>query len=241
LVVPERHPYAGELVYTAFSGSHQDAIKKGMAANKSSNDPVWEVPYLPIDPMDVGRSYEAIIRVNSQSGKGGVAYIMDTEFGIDMPRDMQVEFSKVIQGIGEQTGKEITPVEIWGSFKETYLDTTEPFELVDYRMNSTAESADVIMCTATVRAHGEVRDIVGRGDGPIDAFFGALKESCGVQATFKDYTQRAMGAGSDVEAVCFIQLEGDNGVIAHGVGVHPNTNSASLKAIVSAVNRLLTQ
>jgi len=241
LDVPERHPYAGELVYTAFSGSHQDAIKKGMTANKSSNDPVWEVPYLPIDPMDVGRSYEAIIRVNSQSGKGGVAYIMDTEYGIDMPRDMQVEFSKVIQNIGDKTGKEITASEIWLAFKETYLDADEPFELIDYRMNSTAESAEVIMCTATIRAYGEVRDIVGRGDGPIDAFFGALKEACGVQATFEDYVQKAMGAGSDVEAVCFIKLQGEDGQSAHGVGVHPNTNSASLKAIISAVNRLLTQ
>ena len=241
LPVPARHPYAGELVYTAFSGSHQDAIKKGMAANKSSNDPHWEVPYLPIDPMDVGRSYEAIIRVNSQSGKGGVAYILDTEFGIDMPRDMQVEFSKMIQNISDQSGKEITAAQIWQTFKEAYLDTVEPFELIDYRMNSTADSSDVIMCTATVRAYGEVRDIVGRGDGPIDAFFGALKEHCGVQATFLDYTQRAMGAGSDVEAVCFIKLEGENGETAHGVGVHPNTNSASLRAIVSAVNRLATQ
>jgi len=241
LPVHERHPYAGELVYTAFSGSHQDAIKKGMAANKSSNDPHWEVPYLPIDPMDVGRSYEAIIRVNSQSGKGGVAYIMEAEYGIDMPRDMQVEFSKVIQNISEKTGKEITPAQIWQTFKETYLDISEPFELIDYRMNSTAESAEVIMCTATIRAYDEVRDIVGRGDGPIDAFFGALKASCGVEATFQDYTQRAMGAGSDVEAVCFVKLEGEDGQMAHGVGVHPNTNSASLQAIVSAVNRLATQ
>ncbi|MBT5191125.1 MAG: 2-isopropylmalate synthase, partial [Rhodospirillaceae bacterium] len=125
--------------------------------------------------------------------------------------------------------------------KETYLDTKEPFELIDYRMNSTAESAEVIMCTATIRAYDEVRDIVGRGDGPIDAFFGALKESCGVEATFQDYAQRAMGAGSDVEAVCFVKLEGGDGQTAHGVGVHPNTNSASLQAIISAVNRLATQ
>jgi len=238
LSVHERHPYAGELVYTAFSGSHQDAIKKGMAANKTSNDPHWEVPYLPIDPMDVGRSYEAIIRVNSQSGKGGVAYIMEAEYGIDMPRDMQIEFSKVIQNISDKTGKEITPAQIWQTFKETYLDINEPFELIDYRMNSTADSAEVVMCTATVRAYDEVRDIVGRGDGPIDAFFGALKESCGIVATFQDYAQRAMGAGSDVEAVCFVKLEGEEGQTTHGVGVHPNTNSASLRAIVSAVNRL---
>ena len=212
-----------------------------MAAHKTSNAPHWEVPYLPIDPKDVGRNYEAIIRVNSQSGKGGVAYIMDTEFGIEMPRDLQVEFSKIIQNISDSTGKEITPVQIWQTFKESYLDLVEPFELIDYRMNSTTESAEIIMCTATVRANNEIRDIVGRGDGPIDAFFGALKASCGVNATFQDYAQHAMGAGSDVEAVCFVKLEGEDGKMSHGVGIHPNTNSASLNAIVSAVNRLSIQ
>jgi 2-isopropylmalate synthase len=237
LPVHERHPYAGELVYTAFSGSHQDAIKKGMAAQRASNEPLWEVPYLPIDPKDVGRDYEAIIRVNSQSGKGGVAYIMDAEYGIEMPRDVQVEFSKVIQAVSDETGKEITAAQIWNKFNETYLQPVEPIELIDYRVNSTSESAEIVMCTATVRANGAVVDIVGRGDGPIDAFFHALKDKTGIEAEFLDYHQHAIGSGSDVEAVCFIKL-GDGNNECFGVGIHANTNTASLKAVVSAINRL---
>jgi len=238
LPVHQRHPYAGELVYTAFSGSHQDAIKKGMTAQKASNEPLWAVPYLPMDPKDVGRSYEAIIRVNSQSGKGGVAYLLEAEFGIEMPRDCQVEFSKVIQAVSDETGKEITPDEIWQQFRSTYLEPTEPVELIDYRINSTAESAEVVMCTATVRHDGEVKDIVGRGDGPIDAFFHALNEHCGIEAEFLDYHQNARGTGSDVEAVCFIKLANGKGRSAFGAAVHSNTNTASLQAIVSAVNHL---
>jgi 2-isopropylmalate synthase len=238
LPVHQRHPYAGELVYTAFSGSHQDAIKKGMTQQKASNDPMWAVPYLPIDPKDVGRSYEAIIRVNSQSGKGGVAYLLESEFGIEMPRECQVEFSKVIQAISDETGKEITPSEIWDTFQATYLDTVAPLELIDYRVNSTAESAEVVMCTATVRLNGEVKDIVGRGDGPIDAFFHALQQYCGINARFLDYHQHARGSGSDTEAVCFIKLANGGDKTAFGVAVHPNTNTASLRAIVSAINRI---
>jgi 2-isopropylmalate synthase len=237
LPVHQRHPYAGELVYTAFSGSHQDAIKKGMRAYEKSNSEIWEVPYLPIDPKDVGRSYEAIIRVNSQSGKGGVAYILHAEFGIDMPREMQIEFSQVIQKIADTTGKEITPSEIWHTFKETYIDAASPFELVDYKINS-GESSDVIRCEATVRHDGRTAVVRGRGNGPIDAFVHALQESFGIDAKFLDYHQHAMGTGSDVEAVCFIKLAGGGGRSAYGVGVHPNTNSASMLAIVSAVNRL---
>lgn len=238
LPVHQRHPYAGELVHTAFSGSHQDAIKKGMIAQEKSNEPLWAVPYLPIDPMDIGRDYEAIIRVNSQSGKGGVAYILDTEFGIDLPKEMQAEFSKVVQKITDETGQEITPDQIWRTFQETYVESTTPLELIDYRINSTAESGEIVMCTATVRYKGEIKDIVGRGDGPIDSFFGALKAHCGIDATFLDYHQHAMGMGSDVSAACYIKLaKGSNGS-CFGAGIHANTNTASLKAIVSAVNRL---
>lgn len=240
LPVHQRHPYAGELVYTAFSGSHQDAIKKGMLSQRSSNDSTWAVPYLPIDPKDVGRTYEAIIRVNSQSGKGGITYLLETEFGIEMPRECQVEFSKVIQAVSDQTGKEISPADIWNNFDATYLGTTEPLELVDYRVNSTAESADIVMCTATVRYNGEVLDIVGRGDGPIDAFFNALQQNCKIDANFLDYHQHARGTGSDVEAVCFIKLENSLSQSAFGVAIHPNTNTASLQAIVSAINRIMT-
>lgn len=238
LPVHQRHPYGGELVHTAFSGSHQDAIKKGMIAQEKSNEPLWAVPYLPIDPKDIGRDYEAIIRVNSQSGKGGVAYILDAEFGIDLPKEMQAEFSKVVQKITDETGLEITPDQIWQTFRKTYIETTSPLELIDYRINSTAESGEVVMCTATVRHNGELKDIVGRGDGPIDSFFSALKGHCGIDATFLDYHQHAMGTGSDVSAACYIKLaKGSNGS-CFGAGIHSNTNTASLKAIVSAVNRL---
>ena len=237
LPVHERHPYAGELVYTAFSGSHQDAIKKGMIAQEKSNEPIWDVPYLPIDPKDVGRSYEAIIRVNSQSGKGGVAYILDTEYGIDMPREMQVEFSQVVQKITDTTGTEITPEQIYTTFKETYLEPTDPFEMVDYKLNSGA-SANEVHCEATVKHNGATVAVKGQGNGPIDAFVHALQEGCGIEASFLDYHQHAMGSGSDVEAVCFIKLAGAGNAQAYGVGVHPNTNTASMLAIVSAVNRL---
>ena len=238
LPVHQRHPYAGELVHTAFSGSHQDAIKKGMIAQEKSNEPGWAVPYLPIDPMDIGRSYEAIIRVNSQSGKGGVAYILDAEFGIDLPKEMQAEFSKVVQKITDASGLEITPDQIWRTFQETYIEPKSPLELIDYRINSTAESGEIVMCTATVRYKNEIVDIVGRGDGPIDSFFSALKAHCGIDAGFLDYHQHAMGMGSDVSAACYIKLaKGANGS-CFGAGIHPNTNTASLRAIVSAVNRL---
>ncbi|MEQ9640166.1 MAG: 2-isopropylmalate synthase [Alphaproteobacteria bacterium] len=237
LPVHQRHPYAGELVYTAFSGSHQDAIKKGMIAQEKSNDAVWDVPYLPIDPMDVGRSYEAIIRVNSQSGKGGVAYILHTEYGIDMPREMQVEFSKMVQKITDTSGTEITPAQIYNTFNETYLEPTDPFELVDYKLNSGA-SANEVKCEATVKHNGATVAVKGQGNGPIDAFVHALTEGCGIEASFLDYHQHAMGSGSDVEAVCFIKLAGAGNAKAYGVGVHPNTNTASMLAIVSAVNRL---
>jgi len=238
LPVHQRHPYAGELVYTAFSGSHQDAIKKGMAAMETSNSGIWEVPYLPIDPMDVGRSYEAIIRVNSQSGKGGIAYLMDTEFGIDMPREVQVEFSQVIQKLADETGKEITPKEIWQKFEETYLSPKLPFELLDYRLNSAAHASEVVLCRAEIRHEGAAKQVEGQGNGPIDAFVAALRKGCGVAPRFLDYQQRAMGSGSDTSAVCFIKLSDPHGNARFGVGIHPNTNTASLRAIVSALNHL---
>ena len=238
LPVHERHPYAGELVYTAFSGSHQDAIKKGMTALAGSNSELWEVPYLPIDPKDVGRSYEAIIRVNSQSGKGGVAYLLQAEYGIDLPRDMQIDFSGVIQEITEETGKEITPDQIWAKFRETYLDRTVPIELLDYRLNTDPHRSEIINCSVTVRVDGVEREIEGTGNGPVDAFVHALQQECGVDARFLDYHQDALGAGSDVEAVCFIKMANRSGGEAHGVGIHPNTITASMRAIVSAVNRM---
>jgi len=237
LPVHPRHPYAGELVYTAFSGSHQDAIKKGMKALEKSNTGIWEVPYLPIDPKDVGRSYEAIIRVNSQSGKGGVAYLLEAEYGIEMPRDMQAEFSLVVQEVTDRTGKEVSAKDIYELFRETYLDLKTPYELSDYRLGTAAHASEIVTCKASLKDNGATKEIAGQGDGPIDAFFHAL-EGVGVKAKFLDYHQHAMGTGSDVTAVCFIKLENGAGRHAYGVGIHANTNTASMRAIVSAVNRL---
>ncbi len=238
LPVHPRHPYAGELVYTAFSGSHQDAIKKGMTAIAKANSELWEVPYLPIDPKDVGRDYEAIIRVNSQSGKGGVAYILETEFGIDMPKEMQAEFSKVIQAIAEETGKEIKPRMIWEEFQNSYLETTEPFEMISYRLNTPTGGGDQLVCSADIRARGEEMTVEGQGNGPINAFVKGLRESCGLDMRFLDYHQHAMGSGSDVSAVCIVKMCDGEDNIRFGAGVHENTNTASLRAIVSAANRL---
>ena len=237
LPVHQRHPYAGELVYTAFSGSHQDAIKKGMTAMAQSNSEMWEVPYLPIDPKDVGRSYEAIIRINSQSGKGGVAYIMAAEFGIELPRELQVEFSGVIQEMSDNTGKEIMAGEIHAKFRETYLAGT-PFELIDYRINTAPHATEVVVCEATIRANGEERQISGHGNGPINAFVQGFRESCGVAFRLADYHQHAVTGGSDAEAACFIKLSNADGTEMFGVGLDANTNTASFKAIVSAVNRM---
>jgi 2-isopropylmalate synthase len=237
LPVHPRHPYAGELVYTAFSGSHQDAIKKGMKALEKSNSGLWEVPYLPIDPKDVGRSYEAIIRVNSQSGKGGVSYLLEAEYGIEMPRELQAEFSLVVQEVTDRTGKEVSAREIYDLFRETYVDRTAPYELLDYRLGTAPHASEIVTCKAKLKANGAAKDVAGQGDGPIDAFFHAL-EGVGVKARFLDYHQHAMGAGSDVSAVCFIKLENGAGRHAYGVGIHANTNTASMRAIVSAVNRL---
>ncbi len=238
LPIHPRHPYAGELVYTAFSGSHQDAIKKGMSAIEKSNSEKWEVPYLPIDPMDVGRSYEAIIRVNSQSGKGGVAYILETEFGVELPKEMQAEFSKVIQKIAEETGKEILPQMIWDTFQATYLDSANPYEMISYRLNTPAAGGDEIICSADIRANGQEMVIEGEGNGPINAFVKGLRESCDLEMKFLDYHQHALGTGSAVQAVCIVKMQDTSGQICFGAGIHENTNTASLRAIVSAANRL---
>jgi 2-isopropylmalate synthase len=236
LPVPERHPYAGELVYTAFSGSHQDAIKKGMTAQEQSNQDIWEVPYLPIDPMDVGRSYEAIIRVNSQSGKGGTAYILENEFDVEMPKEMQAEFSRVVQSVADETGKEIMAGMIWELFSETYLESTQPLQLLDYKINST--TGDHLELTATVFYNGLERTINGAGNGPINAFVHALRDSFKLDMKFLDYNQHAMGTGSDVSAVCVVKIKKDDGSTSFGAGIDENTNTASLKAIISATNIL---
>ena len=239
LPVHPRHPYAGDLVYTAFSGSHQDAIKKGMEAIAASKDEVWEVPYLPIDPHDVGRTYEAIIRVNSQSGKGGVAYILKNDYHLDLPRRLQIEFMKVIQGITDTTGKEITPEEIWRAFEITYLGPKSALELIETDTSDHAGTGSTgTKLQAVIRIAGDQRTIVGTGNGPIAALTDALARECGIKLQVVDYVEHAVGAGSDATAVAYIEAAGDTGAAVWGVGLHSNILTASLRAVVSAANRL---
>ena len=239
LPVHQRHPYAGELVFTAFSGSHQDAIKKGIDALEGSNSPYWEVPYLPIDPMDLGRSYEAVIRVNSQSGKGGVAYILKSEYHLDLPRPLQIEFSKIVQNVTDESGKEISSGQIWSCFKDAYLEADRPYSIVDYRTVPDSQSGEMCVLTATIRENGQEREIEGNGNGPIAAFMNAMQRACGVHMLVVDYTEHALGHGSDASAVAYVQVQNKMGSTLFGVGMHPNIVSATLHACVSAVNRHL--
>ena len=238
LPVHPRHPYAGDLVFTAFSGSHQDAIKKGMAAMKGSNSGLWEVPYLPIDPEDVGRSYEEVIRINSQSGKGGVAYILEAEYGLTLPRRLQMEFSKEIQAITDQTGKEMLPEEIWAAFEQTYLLVREPLEFIDHQSVPDVNNPGGREMTAKVRIDGTERTLIGHGNGPIDCFVDALAEGLGFGARVVDFHEHAVSRGADASAVAFVEIEQlDGSGTVFGVGLHPNIVSASLLAVASAVNR----
>ncbi len=236
LPIHPRHPYAGDLVYTAFSGSHQDAIKKGFEA-LPDDFAVFEVPYLPIDPKHVGRSYEAVIRVNSQSGKGGVSYIMKYEYGFDLPRRLQIEFSRVIQEITDGTGREILPEEIWKTFSETYLASTRPLAYVGHREHYDSAQSDEYQLTAVVSVDGEEREMIGRGNGPLSAFKHALEEGAGVEAALVDYQEHAVGTGVDATAAAYVELEMPDKTIAWGVGLDPNIATASMKALVSALNR----
>ena len=236
LPVHPRHPYGGELVFTAFSGSHQDAIKKGMAAMSGSNSGIWEVPYLPIDPKDLGRSYEAVIRINSQSGKGGVAYVLATDHGLDLPRLLQIEFSRVVQEMADGTGKEITSAAIWQAFEREYLAPAGPFAFVGHRTLPETHATERRVLTAEVMHEGEKRVIEGHGNGPIDAFVDALKRNFGVELRVKDYREHAVGSGADARAVAYVEAEA-GGRTLWGVGQDGNIVAASLKAICSAANR----
>ena len=250
LRVPERHPYGGDLVFTAFSGSHQDAINKGLDALAQTvrpdatsedvtwdelRDTTWEVPYLPIDPKDVGRTYEAVIRVNSQSGKGGVAYIMKTDHGINMPKAMQPEFSAVVQNITDSEGGEVNSKNMWDIFATTYLDLDTPLDLASYRIDAAEEEGEDTRVSAVVSYEGARREVQGSGNGPIAAFANAL-EHIGIDFEVQDYSQRARTAGDDADAACYIYADVD-GTSAWGVGIAGSTTRASLEAIVSAVNR----
>jgi 2-isopropylmalate synthase len=235
LPVHPRHPYAGELVFTAFSGSHQDAIRKGLAAN--AGQPVWEVPYLPIDPADVGRNYEAVIRINSQSGKGGIAYLLEKDYGLRLPRRLQIEFSPVVQAIADATGKELAPAALWTAFQQEYLERREPYRLVEHRDSGDGVAITTQRITATLRYQGRERIIAGLGNGPIDAFVEALNRHCGIAIRVVDYHEHALGAGADATAVAYVEIATPQGNALFGVGIHSNIVTASLRAVLSAVNR----
>ena len=233
LPVSPRHPYVGDLVYTSFSGSHQDAIKKGFEALPADYDE-WGVPYLPIDPKHVGRSYEAVVRVNSQSGKGGVAYIMKAEHGFDLPRRLQIEFSRSIQTITEDTGTEISPSDMWSRFSEEYLLGTGRIELLTHEISTHDGTSSV---TAQLLVDGEHRTVMGQGNGPIAAFVHGLHSDLGIDVEVTDYAEHAVSAGAEATAVAYVEARDDDG-IRWGVGLDESILSASLKAVVGAVNRL---
>jgi 2-isopropylmalate synthase len=243
LAVAERHPYGGDLVYTAFSGSHQDAINKGLDAMKAAADAqgadvadiVWEVPYLPIDPKDVGRTYEAVIRVNSQSGKGGVAYIMKTDHGLALPRRLQIEFSQAIQAITDGEGGEVTPKEMWDVFATEYLNPILPLERIKQRVTAAETDGGVDSIVATVKVEGVEQEISGSGNGPLAAFVDAIA-TVGFDVRVLDYSEHAMSAGDDAQAAAYVEVAiGDK--VVWGVGIATSITTASLRAVVSAVNR----
>ncbi len=231
--VHPRHPYGGDLVFTAFSGSHQDAIKKGFDALAASGQATWEVPYLPVDPKDLGRSYEAIIRINSQSGKGGIAYIMRTDYGFDLPRNVQIEFSKIVQARTDETGAEFTAAELWDAFSAEYLSPAGPFGFLESQATDTSEGTTI----AARLADGDaVRTLAGRGNGPIDAFVAGLRDGLGVSIAVRDYHEHATTTGANAAAVAYVELE----VAGHpvvGIASDANIVTASLRAIVNGLNR----
>jgi 2-isopropylmalate synthase len=246
LPVHERHPYGGDLVYTAFSGSHQDAINKGLdamkvdadAAGTDVDDLLWQVPYLPIDPKDVGRTYEAVIRVNSQSGKGGVAYIMKADHGLALPRRLQIEFSQVVQKIAEGSGGEggeVSPKEMWDAFHEEYLAPIVPLERMRQRVDAAEVDGGTDTITAVVKVNGTEREIVGAGNGPLAAFVDAVG-AIGFDVSVLDYSEHALSAGEEAQAAAYVEAS-VNGRTVWGVGIATSITTASLRAVVSAVNR----
>jgi len=241
LPVHPRHPYAGELVFTAFSGSHQDAIKKGLAAQRAaeaSGNAIWEVPYLPIDPADVGRTYEAVIRVNSQSGKGGIAYLLERDYGLALPRLLQIEFSQVVQAIMDATGKEQTPGDLHATFEREYIRVDAPIRYIDHRSSHTAGGLEQL--TARLAVDGIETLVAGAGNGPVDAFVHGLREQLGVDVHVLAYHEHATGTGEDATAVAYVQLRAGDGNV-YGVGLDPNIVTATLKAVIAAVNRAHAQ
>jgi len=239
LRIPERHPYVGELVYTAFSGSHQDAINKGMKALKQSNKGLWEVPYLPIDPQDVGRSYEAIIRINSQSGKGGIAYILHEDYGINLPRKLQVEFRDVIQKITDEEGRELPAQRIYDEFIKTYTSGDGArLSFIDHQTKTDPRDKDRRIVTAEIRDGDNTTTIEGKGTGVVDGFIHALSGYLCLPLHVVDYSEHSLQQGSDATAICYMEIGHPEGTV-FGVAIDDNIASASLAAIVAAANRLL--
>ena len=235
LPVHPRHPYAGDLVFTAFSGSHQDAIKKGFHAMKQSNNPEWAVPYLPIDPADLGRSYEAVVRINSQSGKGGVAFLLEKDHGVSLPRRLQISMSQKIQELADETGKEIGSSEIWGIFEENFLKPKNNFS---YQSHTSSTKDDINELEVKMIMNAKEVTVSGKGNGPIDSFVNGLSKEFGINIKISDYHQSAISSGSDAQAAAYIELEKD-GQTKWGVGINPNTTRASFEAIIVGLSKIL--
>lgn len=236
LPVHPRHPYAGELVFTAFSGSHQDAIKKGFAAQEVRNDQIWDVPYLPIDPKDLGRDYEAVIRVNSQSGKGGVAWVLQQDKGLKLPKRMQADFSRVVQALADQSSRELNAADIWAAFEDHYrLSGDQSYKLIDY--NETGHAGDRIF-TGKIAHKGGERSISGRGNGLISSVLAALRDDLGVDLEVADYSEHAIGVGTDVAAAAYVECRTPDGRTVFGIGTDTDIATASVQAVLSAANSI---
>lgn len=239
--VHPRHPYAGDLVYTSFSGSHQDAIKKAFANREQqvAKNPhtIWDMPYLPIDPMDVGRSYEAIIRVNSQSGKGGISYLLQSEYGVDLPRRMQIEFSQVVQQVMDTTGKEMTADDIWNIFDSEYLSRGMPYKYIAHKLAEDSSKPEAVEVSTDVSVYGAKHSAKGIGNGPIDAFVAAIAEEIHAPVKVMDYHEHSIGQGANATAITYIEMRVGDGPTLHGVGMDSNIVTASFKAILSGLNR----
>lgn len=240
LPIHPRHPYAGELVHTAFSGSHQDAINKGMKAMETTNSPLFEVPYLPIDPKDIGRDYEAIIRVNSQSGKGGVSYILENDYSIRLPKAAQAQFSQVIQKITDATSQEISPAKIWETFEKTFINQSGPFKLISFTSERASRSNDLERMKATVEINGKSHQLEATGNGPIAAFIKGMRDEFNLAFRLKDYNEHTRTAGSESEAAAYIELKvpDENGQSVFGVGIDTSITLAPIKAVISAINHI---
>ena len=239
LPVHPRHPYAGDLVFTAFSGSHQDAIKKGFAAQEARNDEFWEVPYLPIDPADLGRNYEAVIRVNSQSGKGGVAWVIEQDKGLKLPKRLQADFSRHVQRLADEAGRELNASDIWALFEATYLPRqADRIALIDYHETGAAGARVFV---GTVKVDGTAQSISGRGNGLISSVVAALNSACGVEIDVADYNEHAIGAGSDVQAAAYLECRDGHGRTIFGVGIDADIATASVRAVLSAANAAMAR